>query len=259
MRIVYCFLFVLCIVSCKTKDEFVPRDFSKVEIETILEDSLLSVRALEIMNDTILVFPYDRFTLYSYDIEDEYGFLQDWIYNSYPIVDFENDTVIRVEFLKKNEIRSISSNYNSIFLLNTESPAFINKVRLDTILHVAQRIQKVIPVDNHPKAFYDSMDFWNDNEGIAIGDPTEDCMSIIITRDGGNIWTKLSCEDLPKVKDGEAAFAASDTNIAIVGDHTWVATGGKVSRVYIHQIKGKLGKCMILLLFMKPKPQECTP
>ncbi len=63
--------------------------------------------------------------------------------------------------------------------------------------------------------FYDALDFWNDLEGIAIGDPTEDCMSIIITRDGGNTWTKLLCENLPKVKEGEAAFAASDTNIAI--------------------------------------------
>ena len=64
-------------------------------------------------------------------------------------------------------------------------------------------------------------------------------MSVIITRDGGNTWTKLSCDDLPKAKDGEAAFAASDTNIAIVGDNTWVATGGKASRVLYSPDKGK--------------------
>jgi photosystem II stability/assembly factor-like uncharacterized protein len=93
--------------------------------------------------------------------------------------------------------------------------------------------------ETHPKAFYDSMDFWNDQEGIAIGDPTDDCMSIIITRDGGETWTKLSCDDLPKAKEGEAAFAASDTNIAIVGDHTWVATGGKASRILYSPDKGK--------------------
>jgi photosystem II stability/assembly factor-like uncharacterized protein len=83
------------------------------------------------------------------------------------------------------------------------------------------------------------MDFWNDQEGIAIGDPTDDCMSIIITRDGGETWTKLSCDDLPKAKEGEAAFAASDTNISIVGDHTWVATGGKTSRILYSPDKGK--------------------
>ena len=87
--------------------------------------------------------------------------------------------------------------------------------------------------------FYDAMDFWNDQEGIAIGDPTDDCMSIIITRDGGETWTKLSCDDLPKAKDGEAAFAASNTNIAIVGDHTWVATGGIASRILYSSDKGK--------------------
>ena len=83
------------------------------------------------------------------------------------------------------------------------------------------------------------MDFWNDQEGIAIGDPTDDCMSVIITRDGGNTWTKLPCSQLPKAKEGEAAFAASDTNIAIVGDKTWVGTGGKASRVMFSPDKGK--------------------
>ena len=59
------------------------------------------------------------------------------------------------------------------------------------------------------------MDFCNDQEGIAIGDPTDSCMSIIITRDGGETWTKLSCDDLPKAKEGEAAFAVMrDANIS---------------------------------------------
>ena len=97
---------------------------------------------------------------------------------------------------------------------------------------------KLVYQEDHPKAFYDSMAFWNDLEGIAIGDPTDDCMSIIITRDGGNSWTKLLCSDLPKVKDGEAAFAASDTNIAIIGDKSWVATGGKSSRILYSSDKG---------------------
>ncbi len=82
------------------------------------------------------------------------------------------------------------------------------------------------------------MAFWNDNEGIAIGDPTEECMSIIITRDGGDSWVKLSCDDLPKTISGEAAFAASDSNIAIIGSHTWIATGGQTSRIMYSSDKG---------------------
>ena len=38
--------------------------------------------------------------------------------------------------------------------------------------------------------------------------------------------------------DGEAAFAASDSNIAIVGDHVWVATGGIASRILYSSDKG---------------------
>ena len=49
----------------------------------------------------------------------------------------------------------------------------------------------------------------------------------------------MSCENVPKAKEGEAAFAASDTNIAIVGDKTWVATGGMVSRILYSPDKGK--------------------
>ena len=140
------------------------------------------------------------------------------------LLQLKNDTIIP-------NFRSLAGTLNNGFAMSISSPALLFKI--------GEENDEVVYQENHPKAFYDSMDFWNDQEGIAIGDPTEDCMSIIITRDGGNTWTKLSCEDLPKAKEGEAAFAASDTNIAIVGDHTWVATGGKASRVMYSPNKGK--------------------
>ena len=82
------------------------------------------------------------------------------------------------------------------------------------------------------------MSFWNETEGIAMGDPVDDCLSILITRDGGNNWTKLPCRKLPKVKKGEAAFAASNTNISIHGNKCWIATGGTNSNVYFSDDKG---------------------
>jgi photosystem II stability/assembly factor-like uncharacterized protein len=98
---------------------------------------------------------------------------------------------------------------------------------------------KLVYEEVHDNVFYDALNFWNAKEGIAIGDPTEDCMSIIITRDGGYTWSKLSCDYLPKAKEGEAAFAASDTNISIVGDKTWIATGGMASRILYSPDKGE--------------------
>ncbi|MFD2519072.1 sialidase family protein [Salinimicrobium flavum] len=89
------------------------------------------------------------------------------------------------------------------------------------------------------RIFYDSMTFWNDEEGIAMGDPVENCLSVIITRDGGNTWNKLSCDQLPEVTEGEAAFAASNSNIAVKGDKAWIISGGIRSRVFFSPDKGK--------------------
>jgi len=93
--------------------------------------------------------------------------------------------------------------------------------------------------EDHEKVFYDAMAFWNNEEGIAMGDPTDNCISIIITRDGGRSWEKLSCDILPEIIEGEAAFAASSSNIAIEGDKTWILTGGMKSRVYFSPNKGE--------------------
>jgi photosystem II stability/assembly factor-like uncharacterized protein len=82
------------------------------------------------------------------------------------------------------------------------------------------------------------MQFWNDNEGIAVGDPIDNCFSIIITRDGGETWNKIPCDKLPKIVDGEAAFAASNTNIIIKDNHTWIVSGGKKTRVFYSPDKG---------------------
>lgn len=238
MRILVFAVLLVILSSCNDNEPKRSNGFSSVEIKTLLKDSLLDVRAIEIMNDSVLIFPYNRFQINSYDILSESGFYIDWLHSNYPIFDKDVDTLLGVGNIEPKEIRSIASNNKSLFLLNVESPALINKVKMDTVLHANHRLQKVIEVDNHPKAFYDSMDFWNDQEGIAIGDPTDDCMSVIITRDSGETWTKLPCEDLPKALDGEAAFAASDTNIAIVDNHTWVATGGKASRILYSPDKG---------------------
>jgi len=44
----------VCLMSCKQRKPFEARDFSKVEIETLLQDSLLNVRALEISEGRVV-------------------------------------------------------------------------------------------------------------------------------------------------------------------------------------------------------------
>lgn len=219
MRITVVLFVLLCLGSCKKDNSLLIRNFKTAEVETVLEDSLLNVRALEIIDKVNGCFfltsngKAGNIYLSEYDMK---------INIIFPIP-ITNDSL-------PPNFRSFAYTMNAGFGLSIGNPAQLYRIKNDE--------KTIVYREDHEKAFYDSMDFWNDQEGIAIGDPTDDCMSIIITRDGGNTWKKLSCDVLPKAKDGEAAFAASDTNIAIVGDNTWVATGGKASRVLYSPDKG---------------------
>lgn len=222
-------IFIIGLGSCglfrvsKHKYEPVEKRFTKVEIETLIESETLNVRAIELIDSVGVVYLTSNGglgILYSEAIDIPKPLRE-------PVsVSLKYDTITP-------NFRALGVTKNKGFGISIGSPALIYKLDIDL------EKNKVVYKEDHPKAFYDSMEFWNDDEGLAIGDPTDDCMSIIITRDGGETWTKLSCDDLPKAKEGEAAFAASDTNIAIVGDHTWVATGGKSSRILYSSDKGQ--------------------
>ncbi|PQV47314.1 photosystem II stability/assembly factor-like uncharacterized protein [Jejuia pallidilutea] len=208
---------VLTVVSCEKKEKFKPRSVSKIEFRTLLQDSLLDVRALEIVNENCVFFLTSNGYGGSVNLSEDNG-----AHVVYPIF-IDDDSL-------KNNFRALAYTRKNRFGLTIGTPAKLYKIKNGENTMVYQ--------EHHPKVFYDAMAFWNDQEGIAIGDPTDNCMSIIITRDGGETWTKLSCDDIPNTKAGEAAFAASDTNIAIIGTHTWVATGGVASRILYSPDKG---------------------
>ncbi|GAB1856541.1 hypothetical protein MHTCC0001_13760 [Flavobacteriaceae bacterium MHTCC 0001] len=203
------------------------RNFSKVQIRHIIEDSLMDVRALEIVPDKdacIFLTSRGQFGAISFAEYDTIAPEKPIVF--YPI-NLNNDSTAY-------NFRSIGVTKHKGLGLTIGNPAYLVNIDVDKTPKA-----EVVYEEYHPQTFYDSIEFWNNQEGIAIGDPTNGCMSIIITRDGGDTWTKLPCSNLPKAEEGEAAFAASDTNIAIVGDHTWVATGGKASRVLYSPDKGK--------------------
>ena len=189
-----------------------------LKITPILEDSI-QIRAIVINKDKVYFAGHKgNYGDISYKLDDSIIVKPPRYYQ------IAEDTVA---------FRAIATTQEYLFLLNIGSPAKIFKIYKST------GEKEIVYIENHPDAFYDSMKFWNEKEGIAIGDPTGDCMSIIITRDGGETWTKQSCKELPKVMEGEAAFAASDSNIAIVNNHCWVLCGGKVSRIYHSADKAK--------------------
>ena len=80
--------------------------------------------------------------------------------------------------------------------------------------------------NDDPKAFLDAMTFWDANHGLVFGDSVDLKFYILITADGGHTWSRVPTANLPPAQGNEGAFAASGTNVAVVGKtHAWIGTG----------------------------------
>ena len=205
----FIYLFIL-LVNCDNSNFNKTPSFS-LKINPVLLDSTINIRALEIKNNTIYGASSTG-TIYSFEVDTPKQIKQEQ-YSS-PI-----DSLIP-------NFRALAVTDTDVFAISIANPALLFKNG------------KVVYTESHPKVFYDSMEFWNNKEGIAVGDFTDNCISILITRDGGDSWSKLDCSVYSDIKQGEGLFAASDTNIAIVGNDTWIASGGLNSRVYFSSDKG---------------------
>jgi photosystem II stability/assembly factor-like uncharacterized protein len=128
----------------------------------------------------------------------------------------------------------------------------------------------------NPKGFFDSMVFWDRTHGIVLGDPIPDekgqlKFELLITNNGQS-WTSIPPAQLPLAIEGEGAFAASNSCLAILKDrqahhreahdregpdfsravnagekngasapegNIWFATGGKAARVFHSPDRGQ--------------------
>jgi photosystem II stability/assembly factor-like uncharacterized protein len=83
--------------------------------------------------------------------------------------------------------------------------------------------------------FLDAIRFWNARNGIAMSDPVEGKLIVLVTSDGGDSWREIPADRLPPALPGEGGFAASGTCLAVVGEtHVWIATGGAASARLYH-------------------------
>jgi photosystem II stability/assembly factor-like uncharacterized protein len=83
------------------------------------------------------------------------------------------------------------------------------------------------PCGEKKGAFFDAISFWNETHGILMSDPIESKIWIARTRDGGQTWKSIHESLLPTVQPGEAGFAASGTNMCVVGEsHCFIGLGG---------------------------------
>jgi photosystem II stability/assembly factor-like uncharacterized protein len=146
---------------------------------------------------------------------------------SWQIDSIKTDTIVP-------HFRSIAVTSQAIHLLSIGSPALLYRSTDQG------QSWSIVYQEDHPNAFYDAMVFWDDQYGIAMGDPTDGCLSVIRTEDGGWNWEKVNCDQLPVAAEGEAAFAASNSNLSSQEEgKVWMVSGGKRARVYASDDYGK--------------------
>jgi photosystem II stability/assembly factor-like uncharacterized protein len=203
------FLSVLLLI-CSCSEPLKPRTFSTVEIQDLFTDSV-SIRALEVMQGSV-AFAGTGGVFGTIDLQTDQIRVKQQRYDTiYP------------------EFRAVGHTTSDFFMLSAGNPALLFKTGNRGFMELVYK-------EEAEGVFYDAMAFWNDDEGLAIGDEMGGCLSVIITRDGGKSWKKTPCSGLPEALTGEGAFAASNTNIGISGDHTWVGT--TAGRIWYSSDKG---------------------
>jgi photosystem II stability/assembly factor-like uncharacterized protein len=89
--------------------------------------------------------------------------------------------------------------------------------------------------------FLDGVAFWDARHGFTFSDPVDGRFVILTTDDGGVRWTRTPAKNIPPVIVREAAFAASNTQLAVEGSsNAWIATGGGAeARVFRSADRGR--------------------
>lgn len=87
-------------------------------------------------------------------------------------------------------------------------------------------------------SFFDSIELLDGGGFVVFGDPQEGVFEVLRSTDMIHVQA-VSKSDLPEPKDGEAAFAASGTCVAAVGDRVWIGTGGQAARVLRSEDQGQ--------------------
>jgi photosystem II stability/assembly factor-like uncharacterized protein len=218
---------LLCLVACETGGEkrtslgaFSEKALPEISPTQILEaqwEMPCSIRSIEVLDDSTVFFAgSDGWMGQTRDAGIHWETFQ-WTApdGSHP------------------SFRATGFNGHHWFAASIESPGYI-------IRHSPSFGQaSIVHTDERPEVFWDAMAWWNDAEGLVFGDPVGGCMTLLTTRDSGLTWHQTPCDQLPAPMPGEAGFAASNGNIALSGDSTWVFTGGMTSRCLFSADRGR--------------------
>lgn len=143
---------------------------------------------------------------------------------------------MKVKGYKKCDFRDIEAfDENTAIIMAVESPAYILKTT-----DGGKKWKKVY--ENKTKGmFLDAMDFSDEKNGIAVGDPINGSFFVIQTKNGGDSWAEFWPPNNFNADSTEACFASSGTNIRVIDKHHFAfVTGGGVSNLITGSEKIKL-------------------
>lgn len=94
--------------------------------------------------------------------------------------------------------------------------------------------------DDTEGIFFDAMDFNEAGLGLAMSDQQDGKLHLIHSMDKGESWKVIRNEMLPDALEGEAAFAASGTNVIYRKNEISIVTGGaSKARIYRNSSNAK--------------------
>jgi photosystem II stability/assembly factor-like uncharacterized protein len=85
--------------------------------------------------------------------------------------------------------------------------------------------------------FLDAINFKDENNGSVVGDPINNIIFLLNTTDKGEHWQQAAPNYFKSVlKEGEAFFASSNSNLASKGNDQFLISGGMASRLWINGV-----------------------
>lgn len=145
---------------------------------------------------------------------------------------WENVSIPGTDTLQFRDIEAFDA--NTAIVLSAGLPAVIYKTT-DGGQNWEQKYWSMVE-----GTFYDAMDFWNDQEGIAFGDAMNGRLLILKTSDGGETWNELPFEQRPQALDGQGGFAASGTCLRTVGENqVYIGLGGQEASLFYSFDRGE--------------------
>lgn len=188
------------------------------QVEVLTKDTKTSIRGLSVVNDRVIWVSGSNGTIGK---STDGG--KSWKWST-------------VKGFETKDFRDIEAfDATTAIIMAVDSPAYILKT------NNGGDSWEVVYENKTSGMFLDAMEFWNEQAGIVVGDPIQGRIFMARTFDGGSSWQEIPDNFTPRADSGEAMFAASGTNIRVLGkDESVFVTGGLSSRIFIRDDHKKL-------------------